>query len=118
MTGRLRVFIASSLDGFIAGPNDDISWPPPPDPAGTDAGFGAFMSEVGCILMGRKTYEIASGFEGPWPYGETPVHVVTSRTFTPKAPTVSLVRGPIEALAAQARAARSEEHTSELQSQR
>jgi dihydrofolate reductase len=105
MSGRLRVFIACSLDGFIAGPNDDISWLPPPDPAGSDAGYGAFMSAVGCILMGRKTYDVAAGFEGAWPYGDTPVHVVTSRTFSPKAPTVKLVRGEIGALAAQARAA-------------
>lgn len=105
MSGRLRVFIACSLDGFIAGPNDDISWLPPADPAGSDAGYGAFMSAVGCILMGRKTYDVAAGFEGPWPYGDTPVHVVTSRSFAPKSRTVTLVRGDVVALAAGARAA-------------
>lgn len=105
MSGRLRVFIASSLDGFIAGPGDDLSWLPPPDPALGDAGFGAFLSEVGCVLMGRKTYDVAAGFEGPWPYGELPVHVVTSRPLAPKAPTVHGVHGPIAQLAADARAA-------------
>jgi hypothetical protein len=28
LTGKVRVFIATSLDGFIAGPNDDLSWLP------------------------------------------------------------------------------------------
>jgi dihydrofolate reductase len=46
MSSRVRVFIACSLDGFIAGENDDLSFLPAPDPAGSDAGYGAFMQDV------------------------------------------------------------------------
>ena len=33
MASRVRVYIASSLDGFIAGPDDDLSWLTGPDAA-------------------------------------------------------------------------------------
>ncbi len=54
MPGHVRVYIASSLDGFIAGPNDDLSWLTGPDAANpggdTDPGaltYEAFIADVG-----------------------------------------------------------------------
>ncbi|MCZ7681731.1 MAG: hypothetical protein M5U28_24230 [Sandaracinaceae bacterium] len=64
MSARVRVFIACSLDGFIAGPNDDLSWLPPPRGSGDDHGYGAFFAEVGALLMGRSTYEVAASLRG------------------------------------------------------
>lgn len=82
---RVRVYIASSLDGFIAGPNDDLSWLTGPDAANrggeTDAGalsFEAFIAEVGALLMGRRTFDVVQGMEW-WGYGERPVLVATHR---------------------------------------
>lgn len=92
MAGGVRAFIACSLDGFIAGPNGDLSWLPGPDPGGEDYGYRAFMDETAAILMGRATYDTAARFES-WPYGETPVFVATSRPLDPVAPTVGAVRG-------------------------
>lgn len=100
MPGRVRVFIATSLDGFIAGPDHDLSWLPDPRPD-EDYGYAAFMAQTGAILMGRSTYEVAAGFEGPWPYGDTPVLVATRRELeAPAAPTVEPVRGTPEELVA------------------
>lgn len=99
-----RVFIACSQDGFIAGPDDDLSWLPQP-PEGEDYGYAAFMAGIGALLMGRNTYRVVEGFEGPWPYGETPVLVATRRPLEPKAPTVRAVQGNIAALLAEADAA-------------
>jgi dihydrofolate reductase len=95
------VFIACSLDGFIAGPDDDLSWLPPPDPAGEDYGFAAFMGGMAALLMGRRTYDIVAAFP-EWPYGELPVFVATSRPIAePRASTVRAVSGtPAELLAA------------------
>lgn len=100
MPGRVRVFIATSLDGFIAGPGDDLSWLPEPR-ADEDYGYAAFMAQTGAILMGRSTYEVAAGFEGPWPYDDTPVLVATRRELgAPAAPTVEAVAGtPAELVA-------------------
>jgi dihydrofolate reductase len=70
------VFIATSLDGFIARDDGAIDWLPEPDPA-EDFGYGEFIASVDAIVMGRKTFELASSFD-PWPYGETPVVVLSS----------------------------------------
>lgn len=105
MSARVRVFIACSLDGFIAGPNDDLSWLPPPGGSGDDHGYGAFFAEVGALLMGRSTYEVAASFEGAWPYEDRPVLVATTRPLAPKVETVRPVRGDIADLIGQAREA-------------
>jgi dihydrofolate reductase len=103
--GRVRVFCASSLDGFIAGEGDDLSWLLPPVPGGSDHGFGAFLAGVGALLMGRRTYDVVAGFDGAWPYGDRPVLVATHRPLEPARAQVRPVRGPIGGLVAQARAA-------------
>ena len=105
MAGRIRVFIASSLDGFIAGEGDDLSWLPPPGP--DDFGYEAFMAGVGALLMGRSTYDVVTGFDA-WPYGERPVLVATTRALQPAVTSVRAVRGSIDALLAEARAAAGE----------
>ncbi len=100
MARGVRVFIACSLDGFIAGPDDDLSWLPAPDAGGEDYGYGAFIAETAAILMGRSTYDVAAGFPD-WPYGSLPVFVATSRPLDPVAETVVSISGsPSELLAA------------------
>ncbi len=94
MSGRIRVFIACSLDGFIAGPGDDLSWLPQPEPGGEDYGYAAHMAETAAILMGRSTYDVVAGFEGDWFYGDMPLFVATSRPLDdPKQPTVKAISG-------------------------
>ncbi|MFO0626957.1 MAG: dihydrofolate reductase family protein [Polyangiales bacterium] len=101
MAGRVRVFIASSLDGFIAGPDDALDWLPNPSPDHAlpegVLGFEDFLRDVGAMLMGRRTYDVVQTL-GAWPYGELPVLVVTHRPLTPVAPTVRAVAGDIHAL--------------------
>ncbi|MGB1013476.1 MAG: dihydrofolate reductase family protein [Nannocystaceae bacterium] len=109
---RVRVFLAYSLDGFIAGPNDDLSWlpgasdPTASEPHGATAvTYEQFIGEVGALLMGRRTYDVVTGFEGPWPYGELPVLVASHRPLgQPPAKTVERAEGEIEELIARARA--------------
>ncbi len=102
MAGLVRVYIATSADGFIAGPDDELDWlaNPTPDaqvPAGV-LGFEVFLAEVGAMVMGRRTYDVVRGMGGDWPYGGTPVHVRTTRMLDDAAPaTVRAVTGPIDA---------------------
>ena len=77
---RISVFIATSLDGFIARPNGDIDWLGEPNVDGEDFGYGAFIAGVDCLVMGRNTYEKVLTF-GDWPY-DKPV-VVMSRSQPP-----------------------------------
>jgi dihydrofolate reductase len=100
MAARVRVFIASSIDGFIAGPDDELDWLSVGE--GAEDTFTPFMQEVGALLMGRRTYDVVEGFEGDWAYGDTPVLVATSRALSPKMQTVRTIAGSIHEVVAQA----------------
>ena len=71
------VFIATSLDGFIARPDGDIDWLGEPSKDGEDYGYQKLMDTVDFLVMGRNTYEKVLSF-GQWPYSK-PVVVLTSR---------------------------------------
>ncbi len=80
MTTQCAVFIATSLDGFIAREDGSIDWLNDANqtvPPGEDCGYGEFMADVDVLVMGRNTFEQVLTFT-PWPYGSTPV-VVMSR---------------------------------------
>jgi dihydrofolate reductase len=104
------VYIASSIDGFIAGPNDDLSWLTGPDAANpggeTDPGalgYRAFIAGVGALLIGRGTFDVVQAMEG-WGYGDLPVLVATHRELPPDArDSVRAVTGEIHELVAHAR---------------
>jgi dihydrofolate reductase len=75
---RASVYIATSLDGFIARENGGLDWLPAAGGAGgEDYGYAAFMATVDVLVMGRRTFETALGF-GEWPY-DKPVVVLSSR---------------------------------------
>lgn len=112
---RVRVYLACSLDGYIAGPDDDLSWldapsapsdeePLPPSEA---LNFDGFIAQVGAMLMGRRTYDVVEGM-GHWIYGDLPVLVATHRSFASPQDTVRAVAGEISELIAQARDAAGE----------
>jgi len=74
---KVFVYIAQSLDGFIAKEDGDIKWLEEfPNPEGSDFGFADFMNEIDAILMGRKTFEVVHSF-GFWPYDKS-VYVVSN----------------------------------------
>ncbi len=71
MKSKNIVFIARSLDGYIAGKNGELDWlHSVPNPYGIDMGYGDLMKEVDAIVMGRTTYEVVLSFEGEWPYSK------------------------------------------------
>ncbi len=104
---RVRAFLAVSLDGFLAGPDDDLDWLDGHD--GADDTFSPFFAQIGALLMGRRTFDVVHGMGGPWPYGETPVLVATHRALPdpPPGADVRAVEGAIEDLLAVAVAAAS-----------
>lgn len=73
---QVSVFIATSLDGFIARPDGGLDWLP--GDTVEDHGYDAFMASIDALVMGRNTYETVLGF-GVWPYGTRPVFVLSSR---------------------------------------
>lgn len=73
------VYIATSLDGFIARRDGSIDWLNEASaiiPEGEDCGFQEFMDTIDTMIMGRKTFEQVLSF-GEWPYGKMPVIVLS-----------------------------------------
>ncbi len=82
MTLISSVFVATSLDGFLARPDGGLEWLDAANatlPEGEDCGYSAFMESIDVLIMGRKTYEKVLSFGG-WPYGDKPVIVLSHRT--------------------------------------
>jgi len=72
---KIILYIATSLDGYIARTDGSVDW------LYTDADYGyrAFYASVDTTLMGRKTYEQLLSM-GPFPYPEKKNYVFTHRT--------------------------------------
>jgi dihydrofolate reductase len=75
---RCAVFIATSLDGFIALPDGSVEWLDAVRLDGEDYGFDDFFASVDTLLMGRLTWETVLRL-GEWPYGDKRVVVLTHR---------------------------------------
>ena len=62
-----HIFIATSLDGYIARPDGTLDWLLSRDDPTEDHGYDAFIATMGCIVMGRGTFESVLEFPD-WPY--------------------------------------------------
>lgn len=72
-----KVFIATSLDGYIAGKNNEIDWLEAiPNPDNIDMGYQAHMDSVDALVMGRNTMELVANMDIEWPYSK-PVYVLS-----------------------------------------
>jgi dihydrofolate reductase len=76
---RASVFIAASLDGFIARTNDDLDWLPAG--GGEPHGYDEFIATVDALVIGRRTFEKVLTFDS-WPYGDKPVVVLSTRALS------------------------------------
>jgi dihydrofolate reductase len=77
---KISVYIATSLDGFIARSDGSLDWLPGADgeqQGAEDYGFYAFFNSVDTLVMGRNTYEMVLSF-GEWPYADKRVIVLSS----------------------------------------
>jgi dihydrofolate reductase len=76
---KISVYIATSLDGFIARKDGNIDWLIEADDSGGDDDFGfkEFFDTTDCLVMGRNTMEKVLSF-GEWPYEDKLVIVLTN----------------------------------------
>jgi len=78
MKKKNSVFIATSLDGFIADKNGGIDWlDSTPIPDNIDMGYDEFTSQIDALIMGRTTFETVCRFDIDWPY-QKPVFVLSN----------------------------------------
>ncbi|MFA4870195.1 MAG: dihydrofolate reductase family protein [Pedobacter sp.] len=82
---KISLFIAMSLDGYIAKPNDDLSYLKLVEKAGEDYGYEEFTSKIDTIIIGRKTYDYVLNEIGASHYdnGQRDIYVIT-RTERPQ----------------------------------
>lgn len=74
---KVILYIACSLDGFIADDEGKVDWLPQPK-SEHDFGYGKFLKDIGITLFGSKTYEQVLSF-GDWPYGNLDNYVFSQR---------------------------------------
>ncbi len=76
---KMSLFIAMSLDGYIAKPNDDLSFLNLVEKEGEDYGYALFTDTIDTIIVGRKTYDYVLRNIGPSHYdnGNRDVYVIT-----------------------------------------
>lgn len=76
---KVSLFIATSLDGYIAKPNDDLSFLKIVEKEGEDYGYAEFTENIDTLIIGRKTYDYVLKELGPSHYdnGKRDVYVIT-----------------------------------------
>ena len=89
------VFIATSVDGFIARPDGGIDWLKRVEREGEDYGFQRFFDSIDTLVIGRGTYDVARSFEA-WPYSGKRCIVMTHRPVAPVANEVFFEGSPAE----------------------
>ena len=78
MEKKNSVYIATSLDGYIADKNGGIAWLDSiPIPENEDMGYINFTKDIDALVMGRITFETVLGFDVDWPY-QKPVFVLST----------------------------------------
>jgi dihydrofolate reductase len=97
---RNVIYIATSLDGFIAAKDGSIDWLMEiPNPEGSDFGFAEFFENIDAVVLGRNTFESVLSF-GQWPYTK-PVFVLSNSLKTVPghlAEKVELIKGTPEGI--------------------
>lgn len=76
---KISLFIAMSLDGYIAKPNDDLSFLKLVEKEGEDYGYAKFNETIDTLVIGRKTYDYVQKELGASHYdnGQRAIYVIT-----------------------------------------
>lgn len=94
--GRIALYVATSLDGFIADPDGGVEWLA--DFGDHDDAYEAFFETVECIVTGRITYDQVRGF-GAWPYDDRRTIVLSHRPIVEATEHVERYAGDLPSLA-------------------
>lgn len=77
MSRKVILYIAMSLDGYIAKENDDLGFLKTVERPGEDYGYYDFIKNIDTVIMGRKTYDMVMGFGIPFPHKDKKCYVLT-----------------------------------------
>lgn len=80
MKKKIKLYIAVSLDGYIARPDGNLDWLTKyPMPTGTEYGYKDLMDSIDTIIMGGKTYRAVLDMDFEWPYSDKACYIVSHR---------------------------------------
>ena len=94
---QVVLYIAASLDGYIAKADHSLDWLYAVEGDGGDNGFGAFYAGIGSLVMGRGTYDELMKTVDAYPHAEKPSYVLT-RSNRPAEPGITYTSEPIATL--------------------
>jgi dihydrofolate reductase len=77
MNRNVILYIATSLDGYIAKPNDDLTFLSIVDQEGQDYGYADFLKTVDTVIVGPKTYDKVVSFGIDFPHADKDVYIIT-----------------------------------------
>lgn len=81
---KVIVYIAMSMDGYIAKPDDNLDFLNKVEKEGEDYGYHDFINTIDTVIIGRKTYEKVLSFGIGNPHAERVTYVITSSVKTPE----------------------------------
>lgn len=89
------LYIACSLDGYIACPDGGVEWLSLVEVDGEDYGYQGFFDSVDALVMGSRTYRQILDF-GEWPYGDKPCWVMSKQQLNEVRPSVHVIHEAVE----------------------
>lgn len=97
--GTITLYIASSVDGFIATDDGGVAWLDDfqQEDSAMSEDYEDFFASTDCLLFGSKTYKQVLEF-GEWPYGQKPSYVLTGRDLPLADESVKLYNGETDDL--------------------
>jgi dihydrofolate reductase len=96
---KVVLYIASSLDGYIAKPNDDLGFLSIVEKEGEDYGYAAFIETVDTVILGRKTYDWIMAHVPAYVHDDKTTYVIT-RTPQPNRDHTNFYTGTLKDLIA------------------
>lgn len=97
MSRKLILYIATSLDGYIAKPNDDLSFLSIVQKDGEDYGYSEFVSSIDIVILGRKTYDWIMAVVDEFPHMDKISYIIT-RTERPSIGNINFYNGTLNSL--------------------
>ena len=97
MERRVILYIATSLDGYIAKIDDDLSFLSVVEQQGEDYGYGEFIQTVDAVIVGRRTYEKVLSMGYSFPHTDKDAYIIT-RTERPSLGSVQFYTGNLKEL--------------------
>jgi dihydrofolate reductase len=76
---KLILYIATSLDGYIAAPDDDLGFLSLVAQEGEDYGYSVFIKEIDTVIMGRKTYDWVIKQVKEFPHADKQTFIISTQ---------------------------------------